>query len=96
MRKILLTLLLMVGTTTGAIPVLADPISIGNDDTLEKILIGQKGKKVTLRLVAGEDLTGTVKDVTSQLVLLGELANKDYFDAVVATRSIVAVIVRAK
>ncbi len=95
MRKTLFTLLL-VGTMGWVTPALADPVLIGNDDTLEKILIGQKGKKVTLRLVAGEDLTGTIKEVTGQLVLLSELANKEYFDAVVATKSIVAVIVRAK
>ena len=95
MRKTLLTLLL-VGTMSWAMPASADPVSISNDDTLEKILIGQKGKKITLRLVAGEDLTGTIREVTSQLVLLGELANKEYFDAVVATKNIVAVIVRAK
>lgn len=95
MRKTLLTLLL-IGTMSWMMPALADPVSIGNDDTLEKVLIGQKGKKVTLRLVAGEDLTGTIKEVTSQLVLLSELANKEYFDAVVATKNIVAVIVRVK
>jgi hypothetical protein len=95
MRKTLLTLLLA-GMIGWSIPALTEPVSITTDDTLEKILIGQKGKKVTLRMVAGEDLTGTVKEVTSQLVLIGELANKEYFDAVVATKNIVAVIVRTK
>lgn len=95
MRKSLSTLLLA-GMIGCSLPVSADPVTITGDDTLEKILIGQKGKKVTLRLVAGEDLTGTVKEVAGQLVLIGELANKEYFDAVIATKSIVAVIVRAK
>ena len=42
------------------------------------------------------EVKGKVKEVAGQLVLIGELANKEYFDAVVATKSIVAVIVRAK
>jgi len=95
MRKPL-SILLLAGMIGWPMPVLADPVTIAGDDTLEKILIGQKGKKVTLRLVAGEDLTGTVKEVTRQLVLIGELVGKEYFDAVVATERIVAVIVRAK
>jgi hypothetical protein len=95
MRKPL-SALLLAGMIGWSMPVLADQVTITGDDTIEKILIGQKGKKVTLRLVAGEDLTGTVKDVTRQVVLIGELAGKEYYDAVVATERIVVVIVRAK
>jgi hypothetical protein len=74
----------------------ADPLTVGHDDTMEKILAGQMGKKVTLRTGNNEELTGTVKTVTPQVVHLGELTGKEFFDAVVATKSITAVIVRVK
>ena len=74
----------------------ADPLTVGPDDTIEKILTAQKGKKVTLKLGNNEELTGTVKVVTAQVVHLGELTGKEFFDAAVATKSITAVIVRVK
>jgi hypothetical protein len=73
-----------------------EPITVGADDTIEKILTAQKGKRVSVKLGASEELTGTVKVVTPQVVLLSELAGKEFFDAVVATKSITAVLVRTK
>ena len=95
MRKTLL-MLLLAGTTTLPLHAWAEPVAVGPEDNLEKVLTAQKGKKVTIRLGAGEDLTGTVRDVTGQLLILGELAGKEFYDAVIPTRSIAAVIVRVK
>ena len=51
---------------------------------------------MTLRLVSGDELTGTVRLVSPQLVQLGELASREFYDAAVATKSITAVIVRTR
>jgi hypothetical protein len=74
----------------------ADAFSVGADDTIEKILFAQKGKRVTVKLGGSEELTGVVKQVTPQVVQLGDLAGKEFFDAAVATKSITAVIVRVR
>jgi len=74
----------------------AAPLAIAEGDTVQKVLQGQVGKRVTLRVRAGEDLTGTVKSVNADIVHIGELAGKEFFDAVVALKSIDAVVVRVK
>ena len=76
--------------------VCADELSFKAGDTLQKVLEGQKGKKVTVRLLAGEELTGRVKNVSKELVQLGELAGKEFYDAVVDMNKVSAVIVRTK
>lgn len=65
-------------------------------ETLHKVLEDQMGKRVTVRLLAGEELTGKVKNVSKELVHLGELAGKEYYDAVVDMNKVSAVIVRVK
>lgn len=75
---------------------MAEPLVLGQDDTVGKVLTAQKGKKVTIRLGSGEDLSGTVKEVNGSLVQLSELSGKEFYDAVIAIPRIAAVIVRAK
>ena len=72
------------------------PLSVAADDTVQKVLEGQAGKRVTVRLRMGEELTGTVKTVSADVVHLGEIAGKEFYDAVVATKAIDAVIIRVK
>ena len=74
----------------------AADLSIKTGDTLAKQIGAQKGKKITVRLVSGEELTGTVKDSTTELVQLSELASKEYFDAVIDVSKISAILVRTK
>lgn len=74
----------------------AEPLALRQDDTVEKVLIAQKGKKVTIRFGSGEDLSGTVKEVNGSLVQLSELSGKDFYDAVIPTKNIMAVIIRAR
>jgi len=76
--------------------VAADPIVIKPDDTLAQLLAEQKGKRVTVRLVSGEELTGTVREVGTHLLQLGELVGKDFFDGVVDLTKITAIVVRTK
>ena len=74
----------------------ADELSLKAGDTLQKVLEDQKGKRVTVRLSAGEDLTGKVKTISKELVHLGELSGKEYYDAIVELSKISAIIVRVK
>lgn len=74
----------------------AEDLAIKDGDTLVSMLEGQKGKKVTLRLGTGEELTGLVRNITKNLVQLGELAGKEYFDAIVDVNKISAIIIRVK
>jgi hypothetical protein len=76
--------------------VLAQPLTVGADDTIEKLLAAQKGKRVTLKLGPGDELTGVVKSVTPTVVHLSELAGREFFDAAVDMKSVRAVIVRTR
>lgn len=74
----------------------AEPLSVGADATMEKILAAQVGKSVTVRTGGSEELTGKVKSVSSELLHLSELSGKEFFDAVVATDSITSVVIRTR
>jgi len=65
-------------------------------DTIQQVLEAQKGKKVTIRLGAGDELTGKVTVVTKELLHLSGLTGRDFFDAVIEVSKIQVVIVRAK
>jgi hypothetical protein len=75
---------------------LAEPLAVGADATIEKILAAQVGQSVTLRTEGAEELTGKVKSVSSEVVHLSELSGKEFFDAVVATDSITSVVIRSR
>ena len=74
----------------------AQPLAVAADATVEKVLAAQAGKRVTLKLGPGDELTGTVKLVTPKVVHLSEVAGREFFDAVVDTSRVVAVLVRVK
>jgi 4-hydroxy-3-methylbut-2-en-1-yl diphosphate synthase IspG/GcpE len=71
-------------------------LAVKPGDTIGKLLEDHVGKKVTVRLSAGEELTGKVKVVTKEVLHLGGLTGKEFFDAVVDVNKIQAVIVRVK
>lgn len=75
---------------------LAAPVTVGKADTIASVLAAQKGSRVTLRLGSGEELSGKVVTVGDSVVQLGELAGKEFFDAVVPLSSIEAVVVRVR
>jgi hypothetical protein len=79
-----------------AAPIRAQPIAVGNDDTVEKVLVAQMGKRVTLKLGPGDEITGVVRLVTPKVVHLGEVAGRELFDAIVDTSRVVAVLVRTR
>jgi len=74
----------------------AEDFSIKAGDTIQGLLEVQKGKKVTVRLSGGEELTGMVTTVTKELLHLGKLSGKEYFDAIIDMTRITAMIVRTK
>ena len=55
-----------------------------------------KGKTVTVYLVSGQTLTGTVNDVKNNLLHLGKLSQKDFFDALVEIDRISAIDTRVR
>ncbi|HIJ81882.1 MAG TPA: hypothetical protein HPP76_09250 [Desulfuromonadales bacterium] len=74
----------------------AAEISVKSGDSIQKLLEEQKGKRVTVRLQGNDEMTGKVRVVTKELLHLGELAGRDYFDAVIDLHKVSAVIVRVK
>ena len=97
MRHAPLLAALALAATLSAPPLAAQqPVAVAAGDTVEKVLATQTGKRVTVKLGPGDELTGTVKLVTPQLVHLSEIAGREFFDAIVDMRHVVAVIVRTK
>jgi hypothetical protein len=74
----------------------AEPVTISSGDTIQKVLTAQTGKRVSVKIKSGEELTGTVTTVTDELTHLNQLAGKEFYDAIVVNKSIVAVIIRVK
>ena len=75
---------------------MADPITLKADDTVQSVLNANLGKRVTVMLKSGQELSGKVATVTAQVTHINQLTGKEFYDAVVATKSIIAVVVRVK
>ncbi|MGR9107194.1 MAG: hypothetical protein ACU843_09720 [Gammaproteobacteria bacterium] len=75
---------------------LADPLVVGDDDSIQAVLAAHKDKRVIVKLNSGEELSGKVGNVTGKLVVLQELAGKEFYDAAISLKKIAAVIVRAR
>jgi len=91
LMSILVSILLLI-----ALPGRADPLTVGNNDSINSILTAQMGKRVAVKVTSGEEYTGTVRAVTKKLTHLGELTGKEYYDAVILNKAIVAVVIRVK
>lgn len=74
----------------------AEDLSISPNDTTQSVVAAQKGKRITLRLRSGQELTGIVRDASGKLVVLGALQGREFFDAVIPLDSIEAVVIRTK
>lgn len=96
MRNAISVLLISAALACAAVPAASAELKIEANDTVEKVLAAQKGKRVTVRLQSGQEITGVVRDVTSRLVQLGAVAGKEFFDAVVPLQAVEAVLVRTK
>ena len=91
-----MTVLILIAGLMSAPGAMAAPLTVGSSDNIQRVLLTQKGKLVTLKLISGDELSGTVKSVSAQAVHLGELTGKEFYDAVIATDQIAAIIVRTK
>lgn len=87
---------LLLGLLTCAQLSHADAVSISQGDTLLKQIEAQKGKRITVRLISGEELTGTVRAATKEIIHLGELSGKEFFDALIDANKVSAILVRTK
>ena len=79
-----------------ALPAQAQDLSITANDSVQSVLAAQKGKRVTLRMSGGQELTGTVREATAKLVVLGGLTGREFFDAAIPLDKVEAVLVRTK
>lgn len=79
-----------------AAPAFAQEVTISPNDTTQTVIAAQKGKRVTLRLQSGQEMTGTVREVTNTLVVVGAIAGREFFDAVVPLAAVEAVIIRTR
>ena len=96
MKKILSTLVLLTGMLMMSNTAIAEPLTVKGDDDIESVLKANNGKRVTVKLNSGDELTGTVGAVSDDLVHLRELSGKEFFDAVVDTDEISALIIRTR
>jgi hypothetical protein len=88
--------LLLAASILLSLPVQAQELVISANDTVQTVLMARRGKPVTLRLTGGQELTGTVRDASTRMVVLGALTGREFFDAAVPLEKIEAVIVRTK
>ncbi|OGT33279.1 MAG: hypothetical protein A2W28_05165 [Gammaproteobacteria bacterium RBG_16_51_14] len=96
MHKKIFLMVFLAGMVAFTVASRADPVTISSGDTIQKVLSAQTGKKVSVIIKSGEELTGTVTTVTDELTHLGELAGKEFYDAIVVNSNIAAIIVRVK
>lgn len=75
---------------------LAQDVAISATDTTQSVIAAQKGKRVTLRLRSGQELTGSVREANPKVVVLGGLAGREFFDAVIPLEAVEAVLIRTK
>jgi hypothetical protein len=89
-------LLAVISLCLAIAPAFAQTVPVSSADTLHSVMAAQKGKRVTLRLRSGQELTGTVREANERLVVLGELGGREFFDAVLPVSAIDAVMIRTR
>jgi len=95
MKRLIPAFLFVTFLAAGA-PSLAAELQVGASDTVESVLKAQSGKRVTLRMRSGQELSGTVRTVNGKVVQIGAVSGREFFDAVVPLESVDAVLVRTK
>ena len=69
-------------------------IELQPSDTILSILQRNTGQTVELRLKSGEKIGGKVEKIADKLVYLSQLTGAEYYDAVVDTGDVSALVVR--
>ena len=88
--RILSAVVLLAGVLT-TVPLWAED---SPPEMIQAALAARVGQKLTVKLISGEELTGTVRRVGDDLIHLGDLTGKEYFDALISVRAVTAVIYR--
>ena len=90
------TLIAAVFTALSITVAQAQEVGISAADTTQSVLAAQKGKRVTVRLTSGQEMTGTVREASAKLVVLASLSGREFFDAVIPLEAIEAILIRNK
>lgn len=70
--------------------------ALAGDEAVHAALKAQQGKRATVVLASGTELTGKVAELSQDSVRLAELSGKEFFDAVIDLDQVEAVIYRAR
>ena len=71
-------------------------LEVRSEDSVKSVLARQMGKRVTVVLTTGAELSGVVASVGDQVVHLTALSGREFFDAVVGLDRVSAVVVRVR
>ena len=71
-------------------------IELQSSDTIATILQKNVGQVIELRMKSGDKIAGKLEKVADKVVHLSQLTGAEFFDAVVETADVAAVVVRAK
>jgi hypothetical protein len=93
---VVVTLLVVMALAVAGASAQDAKLEIRDDDTVKSVLARHVGKRVSLVMGSGPDLTGTVVKVGTGVVHLGELQGREFFDAAVSLDKIGAVVVRTR
>lgn len=74
----------------------AQGAGIAGADSAPAVLAAQKGKRITVRLRSGQEMSGTVRESSERLLVLGEVSGREFFDAAIPVDAIEAILVRTK
>ena len=96
MKNTFSILIVTAALACAALPAAAADLKIGANDSVQTTLAGQKGARVTVRVRSGQEITGLVREVNANVVQLGAVTGKEFFDAVVPLAAVDAVFVRVK
>ena len=96
MRNAISAVLISAALACAAAAAQGAELRLGANDTVQTVLSGQKGARVTLRLRSGQEFAGIVREVNSRVVQLGAVGGKEYFDAVIPLDQVEAVFLRTK
>ncbi len=96
MRKLISLAIFLLSLTVLPTTSIAAPISVGKDDTVQSILLANVGKRVTVILNSGKELSGKVTTVSAHTTHINQLTGKEFYDAVVSTKAVIAVVIRVK
>lgn len=73
-----------------------EKFELKQSSVIREILFDNVGKRVSVRIDSGEELTGSVTRVGDQLVHIARLSGKDFYDAVIRIDRISAVVFKAR